>query len=441
MEIIPIGHKIEQFKAHLEDNKRVVLSARFGDGKSFFLEQVKRELENEYFFITLFPVNYSVAKNDDVFEYIKRDILLQLAEADLLTDIDFDTIADSIFSWENLREVISFLLTFVQGGELLKKILKKIDPIKKRYDENKSTWKKYESFFTIQRGGIYENDGYTKLIGATIEWIKNPINGLGKKTVLVIEDLDRIDPMHLFRILNVLGAHIDVDKEKNKFGFDNIVLVLDYTTTSYIFHHFYGMEADYSGYMSKFISCYPFEYSIKDIAKNYVFDYIEKECGLSREIASNIKVELRYSKGRMTLEQCLSSMSVRDIANAIDGLCKQYRCDEIIEFEYFEISTNVGLIKFLALLKRLCINCSPSDIYDIEDDSVLKMLGGFILLEGRINLVTSFEFHGSLYHLRCFKSYEYSVMRGSANGYETIPVTVELFKKVFNVAGKYVKDF
>ena len=52
--------------------------------------------------------------------------------------------------------------------------------------------------------------------------------------------MDRIDPGHLFRILNVLGAHIDTNKDENKFGFENIVVVLDYITTEHIFHHFYG---------------------------------------------------------------------------------------------------------------------------------------------------------------------------------------------------------
>ena len=31
MEIISIKHKLEQFKTHLLDNKRVILSAKFGD--------------------------------------------------------------------------------------------------------------------------------------------------------------------------------------------------------------------------------------------------------------------------------------------------------------------------------------------------------------------------------------------------------------------------
>ena len=60
-----------------------------------------------------------------------------------------------------------------------------------------------------------------------------------KKVVLIVEDLDRIDPAHLFRILNIFSAHIDYCYKNavipdrsivgNKFGFDNIVLVCDFS--------------------------------------------------------------------------------------------------------------------------------------------------------------------------------------------------------------------
>ena len=107
-----------------------------------------------------------------------------------------------------------------------------------------------------------------------IKWISqdHSLNGevkKAKKPVLIIEDLDRLDPKHLFRILNVVSAHID-DSDRpdivgNKFGFSNIVLVMDYDVTKHIFHHFYGAQACYEGYMSKFLSREPFRYSIKSI--------------------------------------------------------------------------------------------------------------------------------------------------------------------------------
>ena len=44
MENISIEHKIEQFKTHILDNKKVILSAKFGDGK-LFLRAGKRNFE------------------------------------------------------------------------------------------------------------------------------------------------------------------------------------------------------------------------------------------------------------------------------------------------------------------------------------------------------------------------------------------------------------
>jgi len=118
---------------------------------------------------------------------------------------------------------------------------KKSDTIELKYDEKKHTADKYLSKFANTAGCIHEEDGYTKLIKKAIEWISqdHSLNGKvkkAKKPVLIIEDLDRLDPKHLFRILNVVSAHID-DSDRpdivgNKFGFSNIVLVMDYEADS-----------------------------------------------------------------------------------------------------------------------------------------------------------------------------------------------------------------
>ena len=146
-----------------------------------------------------------------------------------------------------------------------------------------------------------------------------------KKTVLIFEDLDRLDPQHLFRILNVLSAHIDdtsnPDKVCNKFGFDNIVLVMDYETTEHIFHHFYGVAANYSGYMSKFLACEPFRYSFRS--------YLEHD--LISQLKRSFSINEMYS--HMTnLQKKISSLSMRDITR----LCG-FDTQDRIKKEYIEI--------------------------------------------------------------------------------------------------------
>ena len=273
---IDISGNLKKFAQYLEKTDRIILSAKFGDGKTYLLNELRRDeaMQDKYEFFTIYPVNYSVAKNEDVFEYIKRDIIVQLHERKLLENIDLNALFGSIFTLADLTSVVPFLLSLIPLGELCNEGYNKFLEIKKKYDEKKHTVDKYLSQFANTAGCIHEEDGYTKLIKKAIKWISqdHSLNGKvkkAKKPVLIIEDLDRLDPKHLFRILNVVSAHIDDSKQPdivgNKFGFNNIVLVMDYDVTKHIFHHFYGAQACYEDYMSKFLSREPFRYSIKYI--------------------------------------------------------------------------------------------------------------------------------------------------------------------------------
>ena len=77
---LDISPRIEDFKYYLHSHPRVIFSARFGDGKSYFLRhfQDTDDIKKEYIILTLHPVNYQVLDNKDIFEMIKRDLLFQL---------------------------------------------------------------------------------------------------------------------------------------------------------------------------------------------------------------------------------------------------------------------------------------------------------------------------------------------------------------------------
>ena len=113
---IDVSDKITDFTQYLQTTDRIILSAKFGDGKTFLLNELRSNLKEEYEFFTIYPINYSVAKNDDVFEYIKRDIIIQLQERGFLDNIDMEALFDSIFCFEDLVSVVSFLLSFVPMG-------------------------------------------------------------------------------------------------------------------------------------------------------------------------------------------------------------------------------------------------------------------------------------------------------------------------------------
>lgn len=72
-----------------------------GEGKSFFLNHFIKERSKDYDFITLYPTNYQVCDNKDIFEYIKRDILLALLALDPDAVKDYDQTCAQII-WETI---------------------------------------------------------------------------------------------------------------------------------------------------------------------------------------------------------------------------------------------------------------------------------------------------------------------------------------------------
>lgn len=410
MEIIPIENELNAFKEHLDINERTIFSAKFGDGKTFFINKFKEKYsikndgttKGKYYFITLYPINYSVAENQDIFEYIKRDILLQLAKDGKLNSIDFEAIENSIFAWENLKDVINFLISCMPQGKFLNKIIEKAERAFKKYKEEQRTFKKYDSWFTLQKGGLYENDGYTKLISETLKHV----NSSGYKTALIIEDLDRIDPAHLFRILNVLGAHIDEQfyeksGHNNKFGFDNIITVFDYNTTENIFYHFYGKDANYKGYINKFLSHQPFYYSINKIAQEYLYKIILDKCNLSKDDFNNMSNEL---------EKEISILSIRTINNIINGIDSY-----IIERDYVgnnhlktKFNTKSPLTYTIALLKMLGINdiiTIKEYLFNLPELSLLNCVNVYLMIY-HIAPSNYFEYNSEYYYINSLNFYQ-----------------------------------
>ena len=117
-----------------------------------------------------------------------------MADSNLLDNFDLDAAIKTIYNGENLYEALSFLLQFIPHGYMIIKLIDKAKNIREKYKKEEKTWEVYDDAFKSLCGGIYEEDGFTQLIRHAI---KN-IHGSGKKTCLIIEDLDRIDPGHLF---------------------------------------------------------------------------------------------------------------------------------------------------------------------------------------------------------------------------------------------------
>ena len=394
-EIIPIDDAIRDFAFHLSNHPRTILSSGFGEGKTFFLDKCKRDLSN-YVFLTLYPVNYQVMSNDDIFDLFKRDILFQLFLHDILlpTAPISQSVALSFFlnNPNNYFEWVLSAVTSLDYPEVaaVKAISKATKFLKKAHSVFSKFCDKYNVtenncialWEKIESKGIYECDIITKLIVESIKKWKN--KNPDKSIVLLVEDLDRIDPAHLFRILNVLSAHMDYSYKfgispqvdsivGNKFGFDNIVCVLDYDNLISIFRHFYGEFTSWNGYISKFSTKGYFRYSLSEQKANYFYNQASKVC----------KIDVSLIKS-LIKEEIVKKSSMRIIKAALDDIPSQitnipnYHHGNVIK-EYPD-----NLLRFFVLLRRM--NVTDNDIVATilkvvrEEDYVKELIMPFYFL-------------------------------------------------------------
>lgn len=426
MDNIDITEKLEEFYYHLSaaDVDRTIFSAKFGDGKTEFLHQFKEKYSDEYTFYTLYPVNYQIAPNEQIMEYIKRDLLFQLILNGTLTPID--DIPDSIllqwYVYENsfniVNDIIKFAPSIIGSGNQFGVVLKGAITLAESINNQCKKFKEFKTKIVENNfekatniienlsegaGNIYELD--------LISWlIAQSIANKGGKSVLIIEDLDRIDPAHLFRILNIFSAHIDRhylcsdktifqdDEEKpfdelpNKFGFDKIIFVMDADSANAAFKNFYG-DSNYEGYISKFISKRIFHYSITKYAHQLLYAHIEERCGINRNLfcialkSINIKIEEK---------------SVRDITKVIDYFENAYRKEEVNLPHHIRILSDTSLVKLLAILIRLGVK--REQVLDFfvtirTEKEFIELLNSFIKTEDFVHIRGLMFHNGKSYNM------------------------------------------
>lgn len=385
-DVIPIDNQLRDFKEYLDHNDRCIFSARFGDGKSYFLSEFIKENKEEYLFIPIYPVNYQVADNKDIFEYIKRDILFRLLSSGEV-ELDDTSISNSLYlaafleeqgitsSLDLLEVVPNINLSGIDVSlSAIGVVAKACVKIKNQFKEYKSKLKTkdriaeeaIESIYN-EKGSIYEFDLVSQLICDLIDEYRN--KHAGKKVVLLIEDLDRIDPAHIFRILNVFSAHFDRYNETwieskhkevvyaNKFKFDKVITVCHYENIKNIYHHCYGKNTDFNGYIGKFSTTSPFTYSLEVLFKDYI----------SKELIFNI--------GNFPLVcNALADNIVNKYKDTDSGIwgnvrhiIYNLRKVALIRKEFIDISLNLKISTVNSLTKMLNIlsafNLKWSDIY------------------------------------------------------------------------------
>lgn len=347
------------------------MSARFGDGKSFFLSRFVEDdiVKEKYIFLTIFPVNYQVTENRDIFDLIKRDIILQmLLKGVIETDVKISNEValalclqnDSIGFAEGFLPLLSeyalsgdavkMAAIALAGRKLFKTIRQKIDEVKARSRDDQ-----LDSFLSaVEKNPVVGQDAISAIIQQCIHQFKE--KHPGKQVALIIEDLDRIDPAHLFRILNIFSAHIDFcyrvgckpdeSISGNKFGLDKVVFVMHYENVRNIYNHFYGTGTSFDGYIEKFCSSNHYCYSFQEEKSNYFL----KQIGAETDLPTNVLDYLLKSEDFSDMSVRLFAQAIKNIDDSIISIPKAKTNNNIM------ISFHPGILRLITILRKCGIN-------------------------------------------------------------------------------------
>ena len=210
-------------------NRRIFFSGKFGTGKTYFLQDFFKNNEENYDVYHLFPVRYQISSNEDIVDLLKYDILVELLKKypGVFKPAKKGGVKDSfklfaVFCKEKgfLRRLLktgietsSGMLSLVPDplfqvlgrlGRPLQDLLtieEEFQVFKKEYSSKEKT--AIDAF--IEKITVQSNSVATDYISWILSEKIKELSG-DKKSVLILDDFERIDPEHIFRILNILSA-------------------------------------------------------------------------------------------------------------------------------------------------------------------------------------------------------------------------------------------
>lgn len=403
---IDIDTLFPEFNDHLNihQNSRIFFSGKFGTGKTYFLDKFFENKKDEYTVFHLFPINYQISSNENIIGFLKYDILVELLnKKDIFNDdqdldksfIDFikeEWNSSSVINWiiENTIDLLPWDL-----GKLGKPLKTALE-IDKKFQEFKQSWEK-DTIRKFLETHNSESDVISEIIKSKIKRYTN--------SILILDDLDRIDPEHIFRILNIFSTHFDQNSNQltNKFGFDKVILVGDIHNIKSIFHHKYWNSSDFNGYFDKFFSIEVFQFKNETILVNIIdamFDNFQIEYkDLFKEMLSKsgyLKIfledillkslKLKWHK-KMNLRQLLKPIKYR--LNTLQCNPHEHRSggdSGIIESINLGIKILISIFGWLnsnlleileEIQKELKIENDRKDIYKVFSESILSKISPF----------------------------------------------------------------
>lgn len=167
---VNISGPSETFRRHLKNhiNTRIFFSGSFGQGKTTFLDFFFEQNSHEYSVFKIFPVSYSVASNDDIFRYIKCDILFQLLDIVQFDkeNVSYSESAKDFFKQNADKVLAKFLYMIPAIGKSVYDVFEKMNDLKEqylKYHDNRQIddavlAADYISNLYNKDGGLFEDD-------------------------------------------------------------------------------------------------------------------------------------------------------------------------------------------------------------------------------------------------------------------------------------------
>jgi GTP-binding protein EngB required for normal cell division len=327
----------KRFARHIdpEDNRHIFFSGKYGVGKSTFIRKFFEKNQEEYYSVFLTPVDYVVSSNENIFELIKADIIRHLFLDGHLKKVKKSNTSKAKAigktSIKNSLRIIPSILSsidklnvidpFIANGVSV--VAELVEEIKDIHTEAMSSLEdaadkldKYNNEIQKQLGTHLESNIISELIKDVIKEIAK-----SKKPVLIIDDLDRLDPEHIFRILNILSAHNNKQTDENKFGFSKVIIIAHYDSIKETYLHRYGM-IDFSGYIDKFYSQGIFKFQPNDVLRRFINerignnlpDYAKRTISfLLVEFVNNDSIKFRTVIKALQTEQLHSELIIHKI--------------------------------------------------------------------------------------------------------------------------------
>lgn len=414
----------DAFSQHInqEHNERILFTSGFGTGKSTFLTEYFERYKDYYNVFKIYPVSYSVSQNEDVFELLKYDLLFQLIEnyekeIELEND-DFSSVL--AFQFKFLKEakwtpILFKLIELADSTGRSSVIEKLLANVKEQYDNFKSKQIDEEediyNYLNLQytkTGSPKENDLITQLIKKLLSALQkntafkendNHEEETYKQNVLIVDDLDRLDPEHIFRLFNIFSINFGASEIENKFGLDKIIFVCDIVNIREIYSHRYGRKVDFEGYIDKFYSTSPFVFNTNKLIHDILHEFLTAYTLPHTVQQFKDDRELSYNPIYVILKSIINSLlsvnkiNLRTLINTTDFKFEEKIINTGSRQKYFNTQMPIWVV--FSILKT---------IFDSES-SLREIL---VLLSDKLSK-SSFRFHKDLTNVYREDSYNYLV--------------------------------